>query len=168
MVRGEVIEVHTIAEFCTALEGLTSAREIEDVFLVVANLFNVIGGETMIEIIAECIAEASGPSTPPEDRCEDCFIQILNATQLTDLEELLSPGIDIRIGQEVIEVNSVAELCTALGGVTSQNEIAEAFQLIPGFTNIVDDRITLAVLELCIAQALDIDRGPIGPEPGIS
>jgi hypothetical protein len=102
------------------------------------------------------------PPTPPTELCEDCFTQSLDETQFADFEEALAAGIDIIVGREIIEVNSLLELCTILEGATNIREISTILVDI-GLPIIVDDRITLDELERCIAEALDIDTGPIRP-----
>ena len=63
------------------------------------------------------VTDGNGNETDP---CEECFAQVLNATELDRLEVALENGINvtITIGTPQIEINSLEELCNVLENVT--------------------------------------------------
>ncbi len=124
-------------------------RENNFAFVCINNNNNtVIEGETPAPPVEEC---------PEADEIESCFRQFLGSgEEFAILTEVLENGLDVVIEGEPVTLNSFADICLALEGLTFE-------QLRPAIVEIiVGAGINTLNLNLvtCIAEALDI---PITP-----
>jgi hypothetical protein len=99
-----------------------------------------------------------------EDACADCFLRVLGPTLFAQLQAAITAGtIDVIVpGTNVeIQINSLAQLCTILDGLTGVQIIA-LLGLVFADANI---NITglLPLLLLCLEIALDVDIDIIIP-----
>src|SRR5215211_314441 len=105
------------------------------------------------------VAAGAGNAT---DQCatdiEACFAQFLNATEFQQLTNALNNGITVKIGENTVTLNSFADMCDALEGLTFEFD-----SLIGAISDIAFQAGILSLgggIFECIAEALGI---PITP-----
>ena len=99
------------------------------------------------------------PTPTPEEECEECFLSLLNATQIGLLEDALesTTGIPINIpGGGTFVANSLEELCEILSDLTGIQLIGILNAIIFPIIDIQIGSIEAAELRDCIAEALGI------------
>jgi len=100
----------------------------------------------------------------PEEECEDCFAQVLNASSFASLERILEiRGIDVFVGTTQIEINSLAELCDILENVSGTILVSVVTQILRNLAIILTPGEFLELVT-CIGTAFGITIPPIlGP-----
>ena len=103
------------------------------------------------------------PIPPIEDECaediEACFEEFLSDERFLALETALESqaGLSVEIAGEEVTLRSFADICEALEGLTTYQELQDAISAI---LSAIGQRLTPFVLIDCIAEVLDI---PIPP-----
>jgi hypothetical protein len=96
-----------------------------------------------------------------ETTCEECFAQVLNATELARLQVALGSGINVTItvGTPQIEINSLGELCDVLENLTGVQLVSVVGQILRA-AGITLTSAEFFELITCIGRALDIAIPP--------
>jgi hypothetical protein len=96
-----------------------------------------------------------------ETTCEECFAQVLNATELARLQVALGNGINVTItvGTPQIEINSLGELCDVLENLTGAQLVSVVGQILRA-AGITLTSAEFFELITCIGRALDITIPP--------
>jgi hypothetical protein len=93
--------------------------------------------------------------------CEECFAQVLNPTSFAALELVLeTTGIEVFVGSELVEINSLAELCDILDTVSGIVLVSVVIQILRAVGIILTPGEFLELVN-CIGTALGITIPPI-------